>query len=363
MRLSVIAGAALVFAFWALPARALDVFDVSGVRVDVTAENAAVARTQALAEGQRKAFEAMLRRLTVRGDWNRLPHASAQTLESVIRDFSVIEEKTSPVRYIASLAYRFKPGEIRALLINFGLPFAETPSKPVLVLPVFQDGSSFTLWEEPNPWKAAWERRPQSTGLVPTVLPLGDLQDIAAISADQALAGDAARLQALATRYGTGDSLVVLGSLTAAVPRELQVAISRHGGTTVQPTKVQAFSPAPNESLDDLMVRVANDLMQQIEDDWKRDNVVRLGAASILPAIVPLQNLADWLAVKERLSRVAIVGGLEGIALSRSEARVNLRYSGTPEQLVTALAQVDLRLSRDGDAWLLVPLKAFGANR
>ncbi len=365
MARSGILGAALWLAAMASPALALDVFDISGVRVDVTAENAAAARTQALAEGQRKAYEMMLKRLTLRADWPRLPSPSAQTVEALVRDFSVIEEKTSSVRYIAALAYRFKPGEVRALLINSDIPFAETPSKPVLVLPVLKDGSSFLLWEEPNPWRAAWERRPLVIGLVPTLLPLGDLADVAAISADQALAGDAARLRALAQRYGASDAMVAFGTLTSSGGSPaLQVSLNRYGDILAYPTRISAFNANPGESVEDMMARVANEVTLQIEDDWKKENIVRHGAASLLPVVVPLNSLAEWLAVRDRLGGVALVGGMEGIVLSRDQARLNLRFSGTLDQLQTAMAQADLRLSRgEGDTWLIVPSQAAAAGR
>ena len=33
------------------------------------------------------------------------------------------------------------------------------------------------LWEDPNPWRAAWADRPDRGGLVPVEVPLGDLPE------------------------------------------------------------------------------------------------------------------------------------------------------------------------------------------
>ena len=54
-------------------ATAQDVFEVSGVAVDVTAETAAAARARALASGEQRAFEILLDRLTLKSDIDRLP--------------------------------------------------------------------------------------------------------------------------------------------------------------------------------------------------------------------------------------------------------------------------------------------------
>ena len=90
---------------------------------------------------------------------------------------------------------------------------AETVSKLVMVLPVFQSAGALILWDDPNPWRDAWASRPKKQGLVPTLLPLGDLADMASIGAEQAMDGDRQRLNAIAGRYGASDTLVVFGVL------------------------------------------------------------------------------------------------------------------------------------------------------
>jgi hypothetical protein len=86
-----------------------------------------------------------------------------------VRDFSVAREKASSVRYIARLNYRFKADEVRDLLRAYNVPFAETPSRPVVVLPVYEIGASAVLWDEPNPWRQQWNAKDEPQGLVPLI--------------------------------------------------------------------------------------------------------------------------------------------------------------------------------------------------
>jgi hypothetical protein len=83
----------------------------------------------------------------------------------------------------------------------------------------------------------------------------------------------------------------------------------------------------------------------------------------VLPVVVPLTTLNEWLAVRNRLGGMAVVSGMDGIVLSRDQARMNLHYNGSIDQLQTALAQADLRLSREGDVWLIVPSQAAAVSR
>ena len=196
---------ALAFYFCILPqARAEDLFTVAGVEVDITASSAAEARKKAMAVGEARAFGLLLKRLTLKRDRARLPKLEQGEIATYLRDFQVADEKTSPVRYLAKLTFRFKARDIRSLLRDFALDFAETPSKPVLLLPVFRAVGVVSLWDDPNPWRRAWAGLDKAAGLVPLKMPFGDLTDIATIGAEQAVNGDAQRLEALARLHPLG---------------------------------------------------------------------------------------------------------------------------------------------------------------
>ena len=150
----------------------------------------------------------------------------------MVQDFSVAGERTSSVRYLADLTFRFRPSAVRSYLQQQGVAFAETRSKPVLVVPIYGAAGQAVLWEEPNPWRATWATREPDDGLVPLSVPLGDLNDVSSIDAEQALDGDRARLSALARRYGAEDVLInqlVLAGDPLAEQATLQVIASRHG--------------------------------------------------------------------------------------------------------------------------------------
>ena len=335
-------------------AQAPDVFEVKGVAVDVTAKTAALAREQALADGEGVAFRGLLERLTLRADHPRLPKPKPREISIYVKDFAVADEKTSAVRYLARLSYRFRAGLIRRLLTDSDLPFAETPSKPVLVLPLYQAAGAMLLWDDPNPWHEAWKAVPSLDGLVPLVLPLGDLADIAAIGAEQALKGDARRLNAVAARYGAGDTMVAHGTLgiNARLGRpELEVFVTRYGTALLEQTIVKSFSAAEGEGIGGLLGRAAIELARQVEDNWKKDNLLEFETSSVAAAKVPIQRLQDWLEVRKRLSGIAVVGRVDMILISLDEVRINLHYFGSAEQLV--LEQADLVMSAEGGEWAL----------
>ena len=337
-------------------AQAVDVFEVTGVDVDVTAETAAAARGEALVDGERRAFRRLLERLTLLADRDRLPEFTRDEITAYVKDFSIAEEKASAVRYLATLNFRFRAEDVRRLLIDNALPFAETASKPLLVLPVYQAAGALMLWDDPNPWRDAWAARSTVDGLVPLVLPLGDLSDIAAIGAEQAVKGDAQRLTAIAAKYRAGDTLVAHGILRLDTRRglpDLEVYLTRFGTALQEQTVVRTFAAAGDESLDELLRRAAAVLAQQVEDNWKRDNLLQFGRPAVLAVTVRIKSLGDWLVVRKRLAGVAVIRRADLALLSRAEVRVNLHYIGESDQLTLALEQADLTLSREDDEWIL----------
>ena len=72
----------------------------------------------------------MLKRLTLRIDHDRLPVLDAKQISAYVQDFGVTNEKNSRIRYLADLTYRFKPNDVRLLLRDSEVQFAETISKP-----------------------------------------------------------------------------------------------------------------------------------------------------------------------------------------------------------------------------------------
>jgi len=338
---------------FAVPAAA-DIFTVAPVAVDHTAETAAAARDIALTKGQQRALRRLLERLTLKVDHGRLPSLNADAVTELVSGIGIDEEKTSATRYIASLSVAFKKDEMRRLLRGHGIPFSEARSKPLLVLPVLRAAGAFRLWQSPNPWRDAWSNvRIGADAPVPLIVPAGELADIAAVSAEQALAGDARPLTAIAGRYGVADVLVAFAELDvdlATRVQRLQVSLQRHGPTGPSAI-VESFSGSRGEGEAALIERVVAAIAGGVQERWKADTLIRFDRERSLSAVVPLRGLRDWLVVRERLGGNSLVRRVELTSLSVKSARVVLHYWGDVAHLTVALAQSDLRLVEDAGFW------------
>jgi hypothetical protein len=327
-----------------------NVYVAAGIPVDITGDIATL-RDKAMLQAQREGLKKVLSSIASADALQGLQLPSDDEITSWVQDFEIEEEKTSASRYIGRFTFRFMADPIRQFLTDNGVPYAETESKAVLILPVFTTETGDTeLWGPTNPWFAAWAARPQEPGLVPIQTPVGDLPDTNAITATQALAGDQARIQSLADRYATADVMVAEATLqppAADGKRTLALSVTDYGPSGGQTLKDQVTGD--NGDVDQLLKAGVARVASLVQNNWKQENLVDPNARATVQVHVPFSSLQQWVAVKRHLAQVSLVKSVNLTSLSRSGADIELTYLGDEVQFVRALAQADLMITSSGE--------------
>lgn len=332
----VLLGAMLVVAGPLFAATGPDLFTVSGVKVEASAESAASARDAAMAQGRSAAWTRLFRRLTAAANWRRQPMLDEKGLERLIRgSFEVSDERRSTTRYLAEVTFHFNPNGVRALLRQSGIPYTETRSPPVLVVPVTA-GSGFA---PVSPWAAAWKDPDLQNGLVPFVTPPADDMDPLFARPDL-LQADWNGVAGLAKRYNA--SAVIIASASDDGKTVQMVELSPAGRTAASFAYAQSSFAADAAAV----AGKAGDL-------WKSRNAVDFALRGRLVADVQFGSLDDWAKIRGALAAVRSVTGVDVIGLALHEAEIGLNYSGRPEQLRDALAQQKLDLVNNSGQYTL----------
>lgn len=379
-----LAAAALIFAFDGAtgPAPAEEeVYTVENVAVDATEVDVREARRVALAAARREAWLWLIDRMAT-GDASLVPEPGAEALETFVQSLEFADEKIAAGRYRATVAVRFHADAVLDWLDDSGVPHALAPIPVMLVLPVLRTSDAGLLWEQNNPWLAAW-RRPADGYAVEIVAPAGDLADLLAIGAEDALKGDWIGMRALADRYGTDGVLVAVADPAGGRIHQTLKWYDGPGGETV-PLDIRSGTPPAagaeagretgaiddtpfpdtvggaletgGAAPDDDDYRAAVDLARRsVSDIWAAAAFAPEGGEAVMVADIPIRGLADWVDVRNRLERPATLRRVLPLVVSVDRVRVELRYVGEIGDLRAGLRSVGLDLTAQGDDWIVAP--------
>jgi Uncharacterized protein conserved in bacteria (DUF2066) len=345
------------------------------VKVDATADSAAAARELARVNGQRRALGLVIERLSGTADNAKLAKLDDNAITDMVESFEVANERMSAVRYLADYTFHFRPSRLRRLVRAAESPAAEGGGKPAaaegggkpaaaeggvkpsVVLPLYRDAAGSVLWDDVNPWREAWGRRSGDSGAARLTIPLGDAGDLTTIDANRAEAGDADALAAIARRNGGDQAIVALATARRQGDRlaGLDLSIRWYRAGRLADSQGTSVDAAPGESEEDLLKRAA-------EAAAGIAGAPRKSQQAVIAATVPIRGLGDWLLVRDRLGSVAAVRKVDLLSLSRQEAKIQIRYVGTPEQLRSSLAEVDLGLGGGDPLWQLQISSAAGSR-
>lgn len=354
---SVIAGlfAVALACSWAGLARA-DIWTVSGVSIDVTAESAAKAKLTAIGDAQVKAFHRLVDRLIPSESAAQFKALGPDVVGRLLAGLSIEEERVAPKRYIAKLSIRFLSNKTRKLFGQYGVRFAEKQSEPVLVIPVWVSSEGADIWKGDNPWHKAWASLDLKNALIPILLPLGDNRDTNALTAKEALANNQVKLESLRLRYGASAVLVA-----GAEPKgKTKVRAIMNGASPVGRIGFDKVYEAEDQEAAALFA--ANRFQLVMQEKWKKDNLTQYTAGRVstpgntITMAVPYNSTAEWNVLRSRIQTTAGVGRIDINSLSGRGAVISIAFGGTLDDLRTAFYQAGFNLSVVGGTWVLQPL-------
>jgi hypothetical protein len=195
------------------------------------------------------------------------------------------------------------------------------------------------------------------------VLPLGDAGDLAAIDAEKAGSGKSEALTAIAQRNQGSEAVVTLATARRQGDKVagLDVTVKRYRYGHLVDTQASSFEANPGESEADLLTRAAESTAAAIETSIKRNAGARSDQPASLAITVPISSLGEWVQLRGRLAAVSSIRKIDLLSLSRQEAKIEVKYLGTQDQLKSSLAEVNLDLGGGDPIWRIQPSGAASA--
>lgn len=332
-----------------------DMYAVHNMHVDVTAENATIAREQGLNDAQEKAFYKMLERLTLFKDMENLPVLTNEDILNLVQDFSVSNEKTSSVRYIADVDVQFNPEAIQTFFQEYQVPYVTSVAEKSVILPVYRasEKAAPLLWKDTNPWSLVLSKAAETSDLVPFVVPMGDLDDMEVISEDTLQDEGALDITPLLNRYQSKNALIV--ELTVLKNENALKVFIRPFHNKKGFVEELGMTEPINAPMPEVLKRTAERTVYLLEQAWREKNAVRFDNPTELFVRINIENLAQWIDIRKRLDHIILIKQYVVKALRKDHAEVEIFYAGQLDAFQDALRKEELFLSPtdNENVWLL----------
>lgn len=192
-----------------------------------------------------------------------------------------------------------------------------------------------------------WRNQPVNQALVPMLLPVGDLEDVAAASSLNLSAPEWSGVRQTCERLGAASAImpvITLRQTTGKVLSDVRLIEIGPGGTT------ESRFSTDGADQDDAMLQSIAVVANAVVEAWKQQTVADDTMTSTLVADVNFDGLNQWITMRQALQSVPFIHAVRIIGLSAGAARVELDYVGSETQLGTGLHQSDLTLSGADDA-------------
>ena len=385
----------------------IDPLTVTGVIIDKTAENAVVAREEALADARRAAFRKLAEKNMSATEAADLAMPDDAMLATLVQDLEIKRERLSATRYVGDFTVRFRDGVKRFIPVRAavaegeddkmasdqpsatasasGGPVSITLSEPVLLLPYLETMSGQSvLWQDPNGWRQAWQARPpkasapvkaaaqaQGVSLEGKVLvPLGDIADVSAGPDSAVWTGDYSALEKMSENYGVSEIILAVANRSGPVMR-VTLYSYRNGALA----KRGHIAPLLEEGIDEETAydRAAAATLTAVltgggavADGQRPEDVVSSVSASLTgaaPAPTPyagsgtrlettmsFDSFMTWMETQKRLSQTIPRVQVDIQTISKNSARFTLGFEGSAAALTTLLAEKGLQLQPTGQS-------------
>lgn len=312
------------------------------VSVDVTAENAAVAREKAMQAANRKAFETVVRKITTAQGASVLSALDDNQILNFIKEVSVVSEKTSSVRYIADLKVAINEAILKTYLNEKEIGTVVEDMSRIMVIPLFRefDSDEPVLWGNGNLWRNAWMNKAPRNSLVQIFSIPESGANYALIDAKKAEEFNQNALEMLMRENDVRDVYVLDAVYDGIEGLKIKMSSFRNGDNVYETVRVAGDRSQPDE----LFRRAVNEVSAKIENGIKTASVVESQQAEEIVVVYSYENLREWLVQESRLRDVPYIKKLFVDAMGNNKVQFRLNFIGGMDNLQNALNARFLKL-------------------
>lgn len=317
------------------------------IKVDVTDDNASVAREKAMNSANRAAITAVARRISTTEGANRIAGMTDAQLINFIKETSVVNEKNSDIRYMADLRIVINEDLLKEYMKEREIPLVGQNTASILVIPLFREFSDDApkLWEADNPWKQAWDNAANSSA-IRFVSISNSAGNLAALDATSAADANTDALEKVNQMAGTNDVYVLDASYNGVEGLDI-TAVSLSGNR--QNIKVAGAKSSGAELFNQAVIETKAQLERQILSD----GAIAGAKQNEMTILYPFPSLGQWITAEQKIKALDEVSQMEVQAMAPGKAQFKIWYTGDLSSLQRQL-KIKGYLLEDGGNYMIL---------
>ena len=301
------------------------------IKVDVSDENASIAREKALNSATRAAVNAIAKRISTSDGAKKIANMTDAQIINFVKETSVISEKNSDVRYIADLKIVVNEELLKEYMKEREIPIISKNTATVLIIPVFKEFSDDypILWETSNLWKQAWDNAPHSSAVKFLSISSDPIYQ-SMIDAKQASDFDYIAIENIAAKANT-DNVYVLNASYNGV-EGLKII-----GKSLQGNKFEIDVKGAKSSGAELFNQAVLQTKSHIEDDLLSNKNENQVAQNELTVLYHFPNLRYWIIAEQKIKSINEITDIQVQAMTPGKAQFKITYTGNLNSLQNQL--------------------------
>ncbi len=330
--------------------------DISvAVSVDETSNTALNARTAALRKSEKQAFWKLIDRMAPEKSAEFQSSISDGFLHSLVKDFTIKDEKVTAGRYRANITYIFDSVKVKRFIFDSEAVITGSANDNILILPILDDGHGLKLWEKDNIWRSIFNKAALEVGKGKLIMPYGDAGDKHFIDNEILLSGDKMAMSKISQKYGTRKSAFVVAKLSKNDGQIIMDVRLRRAGA-VRDEVGFSYTGLQGETVKKMMFRAARDIAKKLSDATDRYSLFKKKKGEGLSqqkVKIYFKNSREWQKLRNILNDLSDVELLSEDAVTIDYAKVTLYYAGSEMILKRGILAQGLKLNAKHDDWVV----------
>ena len=253
----------------ALPAKAkANTYEVSGVKIDIVDQSSVNAREKAFSQAQSKAFDILATRFLSADELKTYKKPSVDVIARLVRDVSLISEKSSARRYVGEFKIRFKPAATKNHFGKAPLATNEDTDQPpqALVVPFFWQQGQWSLWDQTqNPLLKTLRTHTDKNFMIPA----GDTLDQMDIKKDFIESYNRNIIKRIKARYDVEEIIILAALFDPLHSSQLKIDFYRTDTRKLTKTKTLEFNVTKEKTLGALVKTAMPTVIVELKGNWK----------------------------------------------------------------------------------------------